>query len=65
VAALSRGPDPLLLSGVVLLMASDAVLAFEKFAFDTNSPKKAWSGPFIWFSYFFGQVLIVLAFAAG
>jgi uncharacterized membrane protein YhhN len=65
VAALSRGPDPLLLSGVVLLMASDAVLAFEKFAFDTNSPNKAWSGPFIWFSYFFGQVLVVLAFAAG
>lgn len=65
VAALSRGPDPLLLSGVVLLMASDAVLAFEKFAFDTNSPNKSWSGPFIWFSYFFGQALVVLAFAAG
>jgi uncharacterized membrane protein YhhN len=65
VAALSRGPDPLLIAGVALLMASDAVLAFEKFAFDTNSPNKAWSGPFIWFSYFLGQALVVVAFAAG
>jgi uncharacterized membrane protein YhhN len=63
VAALSRGPDPVLLSGVVLLMASDAVLAFEKFAFSPSSPNRKWSGPFIWFSYFFGQSLVLLAFA--
>jgi uncharacterized membrane protein YhhN len=62
VAALSRGPDPLLLAGVVLLLASDAVLAFERFTFEPQSPYRRWSGPFVWFAYLFGQALVTAAF---
>lgn len=62
VAALSRGPDPVLLAGVVLLLASDTVLAFEKFTFAPDSPSRRWSAPFVWFAYLFGQALVSAAF---
>jgi uncharacterized membrane protein YhhN len=61
-AALSRGPDPVLIAGVVLLLSSDAVLAFEKFRFAGDSPSRKWSGPFVWFAYLFGQALVLGAF---
>ena len=65
VAALSRGPDPLLLSGVTLLLASDAVLAYERFVFETHSPHRRWSGPVIWFTYLIGQALVLATFLFG
>jgi uncharacterized membrane protein YhhN len=62
VAALARGPDPLLIAGVVLLVASDAVLAFERFTFEPQSAHRRWSGAFVWFTYLFGQALVTSAF---
>lgn len=61
VAALSRGPDPVLLAGVALFVASDMVLAFETFVFEESSPNRKWSGPVIWYAYFAGQTLIATA----
>lgn len=58
VAALSRGPDPVLLAGVALFLASDMVLAFETFVFGEGSQNRRWSGPVIWYAYFVGQALI-------
>ncbi len=62
VAALSRGPDVLLLPGVVLLLVSDAVLAFERFVFDRRAPQRSWSSPVVWFSYLAGQALVTASF---
>jgi uncharacterized membrane protein YhhN len=62
VSALARGPDPVLLAGVALLLASDAVLAFEKFSFAPDSRHRRWSAPFVWFSYLFGQAMVTAAF---
>jgi len=59
-AALSRGPDFLLLPGAALFMASDIALAFETFREQGPSPK--WRPPFIWYAYFAGQALIAAAF---
>ncbi|MEZ5871273.1 MAG: lysoplasmalogenase [Nitratireductor sp.] len=62
VAALSRGPDPVLISGAVLFMASDMVLAHEVFVLDEDSPARRITSPFIWLSYLAAQVLIAAAF---
>ena len=62
VAALARGPDPVLIAGVVLLVASDAVLAFERFMFEPQSAHRRWSGAFVWFTYLLGQALVTAAF---
>lgn len=62
VAALSRGPDPVLLAGVALFMASDAILAFETFIFEEVSKHRRWSAPAIWFAYLAGQALIAWDF---
>lgn len=65
VAALSRGPDPVLLSGVALFMASDTVLAFEKFAPATADGVRLAIRRFVWFSYAAAQGLIFSAFLFG
>lgn len=62
VAAWARGPDPLLLAGVALFLASDIVLAFETFVLEEHAPQRRWSGQVIWYAYFAGQVLILAAF---
>lgn len=62
IAALSRGLDPVLLPGIGLLLASDTVLAFERFVFAPDSPNRRWSGPVIWFTYLFGQALVLATF---
>lgn len=61
VAALARGPDPLLIGGVIALLASDAVLAFERFVFTAASSHRRWSGPVVWFAYLLGQALVFAA----
>ncbi len=63
VAAWSTGPNRVLLIGVLLFMASDTMLAFDAFVFGKDSPRRRWSAPAIWFSYFAAQVLIFSHFA--
>ncbi len=62
ITALSRGPDPLLLGGVALFLASDIVLASERFVLTGDSPWRRWSAPFIWHAYYAGQALIAASF---
>ncbi|GIL02523.1 MAG: hypothetical protein BroJett030_24220 [Alphaproteobacteria bacterium] len=62
IAALARGPDPLLLAGVALFFASDMALAFETFPADGKAAAPRWRGHFIWYAYFCGQALIAAAF---
>lgn len=62
VAALSRGPDPVLLAGAALFMASDIALAFETFPPTENARAHRWRGWFIWYAYFIGQALIGAAY---
>ena len=62
VSALARGPDPVLLSGVALFMASDIALAFETFPPGTGAKPMRWRRWFIWYAYFIGQALIGAAY---
>jgi len=62
VAALARGPDPVLLAGVALFMASDIALAFETFPPAEGGKPMKWRGWFIWYAYFIGQALIGAAY---
>ena len=62
VAALSRGPDPVLLAGAALFMASDLVLSQEVFTLAPDSRMRRYTSPFIWLSYLAAQVLITAAF---
>jgi uncharacterized membrane protein YhhN len=62
VSALARGPDPVLLAGVVLFMASDSALAFETFPPTEGAKTPRWRSWFIWYAYFIGQALIGAAY---
>lgn len=62
VAAWSRGPEPVLLAGVALFLASDTILAFEAFVFAPGSKNRRWSAPAVWFAYLAAQTLILAAF---
>jgi len=62
VAALARGPDPVLLAGVALFMASDIALAFLTFPAEPGARQPRWRGYFVWYAYFLGQVLIGAAY---
>jgi uncharacterized membrane protein YhhN len=46
------------LAGVVLFMASDAILGSEKFLIAENSPVRRVTGLLVWALYYSGQVLI-------
>lgn len=45
-------------AGVVLFMASDAILGAEKFLMAQGSRARRWSGPAVWALYYSGQLLI-------
>ena len=62
VAALGNGPDPLLISGVALFMASDLVLAHEVFMLEEDSPARKVTAPFVLLSYLAAQILITASF---
>lgn len=64
VAALARWPDPLLLAGVALFLASDIALAFETFPADNQRQPGRWTGAFVWYAYLAGQALIAAAYIA-
>jgi uncharacterized membrane protein YhhN len=65
VAAWSRGPEPVLLAGVGLFMASDLVLAMATFRLAPHSPWRQASERLIWFAYLAAQLLITGAFLFG
>jgi len=53
---------PLAIVGAVLFIASDAILATEKFLMAPDNPKRMTSSIAIWSLYYVGQLLIALAF---
>jgi uncharacterized membrane protein YhhN len=59
VAGLSRGPDPALVGGVALFMASDLALAIRTFRLSPESLWRPAFDRFVWFSYLASQLLIV------
>ncbi len=62
IAAWSRGPDPMLVSGVALFMASDLALAVAKFRLAMQSPWRQAFERFVWFAYLAAQLLIAGSF---
>lgn len=48
----------LVLAGVALFMASDAILGAEKFYLAESSPARRFSSPTVWVLYYAGQMLI-------
>lgn len=55
-------PAPLAMIGAALFVASDAILAIEKFLLPPTSPYGAWARPAVWILYYLAQVAITLAF---
>lgn len=55
-------PAPLVVFGAVLFMASDGILAVERFLLDPTSPHRAWTGQAVWWLYYAAQLLITLGF---
>lgn len=53
-------PVPLVIAGAVLFVASDAVLAAERFLLDPTSPYRPAAGAFVWIAYYAAQLLITL-----
>ncbi len=53
---------PLAILGAVMFIASDAILATEKFLMAADNPHRAISSIAIWALYYIGQLLIALAF---
>jgi uncharacterized membrane protein YhhN len=55
-------PLPLVVLGAALFVASDAILASDKFLLSPASPHRIWTGPAVWVLYYLAQLLIALAF---
>lgn len=54
-------PAPLVIGGAVLFVASDFILAAQKFLFAPASQHREWAGPAVWILYYFAQLAITLA----
>lgn len=55
-------PVPLVMLGAALFVASDAILAVERFLLAPTSPHRTWAGPAVWVLYYLAQALITLGF---
>lgn len=55
-------PPPLVMLGAALFMASDAILAVEKFLLAPGSAHRQWAGPAVWVLYYAAQLCITLGF---
>lgn len=55
-------PAPLVLFGAALFLASDAILAVERFLFAEQSAHRAWTAPTVWILYYLAQLSITLGF---
>jgi uncharacterized membrane protein YhhN len=53
-------PAPLVIVGAVSFMASDAILAAERFMLAEASAHRRWSRPAVWVLYYAGQLAIAL-----
>jgi uncharacterized membrane protein YhhN len=53
------------IGGAVLFMASDGLLAMEKFLVAAVSPHRAWMGLTVWVLYYAAQLAITLGFLLG
>lgn len=53
-------PAPIVMVGAALFVASDAILAVEKFLLSPQSPHRAWAGPAVWVLYYLAQATITL-----
>lgn len=53
-------PVPPVILGAMLFIASDGVLAVERFLLPPASPQRAWTGKAVWLLYYAAQVLIAL-----
>ena len=53
-------PAPLVIVGAVSFMASDAILAAERFLLAEASAHRRWSRPAVWVLYYAGQLAIAL-----
>ncbi|MCO6389762.1 lysoplasmalogenase [Aliihoeflea aestuarii] len=52
--------EPALMVGAVLFIASDAILATERFLLPAESPRRAITGPAVWVTYTAAQLFIAL-----
>lgn len=59
VAALTTR-SPAVVAGAGLFIASDAILATERFLLGSNAPQRAATGPVIWITYIAAQIAITL-----
>jgi uncharacterized membrane protein YhhN len=59
VGALWTG-NALIIAGAFAFMASDAILAIDRFVLAAASPHKAWTATTLWWLYWGGQALITL-----
>ena len=55
-------PAPIVMVGAALFVASDAILAVERFLLAEGSRHRAWTGPAVWVLYYVAQAIIALAF---
>lgn len=55
-------PAPVVALGAVLFMASDTILAVERFLLPPASVHRTWTGPAVWLLYYAAQALITLGF---
>ncbi|GAB4350663.1 MAG: lysoplasmalogenase [Oricola sp.] len=63
VAAVSNGGG-LVVGGAASFMASDAILATDRFLVKTDAQGRALAGPAVWISYFAAQVMILFGVLA-
>jgi uncharacterized membrane protein YhhN len=52
--------SPAVIVGAVLFIASDAILAAERFLLSADAPQRTVTGPAIWITYIAAQIVIVL-----
>lgn len=55
-------PVPLVMLGAALFVASDAILATERFLLAPDSHHRSWAGPAVWILYYAAQALMTLGF---
>ena len=54
----------LITAGALSFMASDTILATERFMMKPDAPGRAFTGPAIWITYFAAQLLILFGVLA-
>jgi uncharacterized membrane protein YhhN len=63
IAAVSNGGG-LIVGGAAAFMASDSILATERFLMKPNAPGRAFAGQTVWVTYFAAQVMILFGVLA-